>query len=290
MVKLSVVIVNFNAGDYLIKCLKSIESEKKKVNLEVYLVDNASEDDSIFKARKLYPNFKYIQNNKNLGFGRANNIAFKIIKSEYILLLNPDCELSPGVLKVMLNFLEQDSTIGAVSCKVLLDNGKLDWATHRGFPTPTASFKYYFLKDDSLYHLSLKDLDSPHEVDSISGSFFFTRKKVLDMVGSFDEKFFMYGEDIDLCWRIKESGWKIYYNPEGSIIHHKGISSGLKKHSQEITTASLNTKEKAFDAFYKAMKIFYEKHYQKKYPFFINWLVYLGINLKWWLAKRNLEV
>ena len=129
-----------------------------------------------------------------------------------------------------------------------------------------------------------------HEVDAISGSFFLTRKSVLDKVGLFGEDYFMYAEDLDLCFRIKKAGYKIMYIPEVKIIHHKGVASGLKSHSQKITTATYDSRLKAFNAFYETMKIFYKKNLEKSYPFFINWLVYLAIDLKWFLAKGKLQV
>jgi GT2 family glycosyltransferase len=160
---------------------------------------------------------------------------------------------------------------------------------HRGFPTPLASF-LYFLGNDRLYHLTDKDMTMPHEVDAITGAFFLTRKKVLEEVGYFDEDYFMYAEDIDLCYRIKQAGYKIMYLPDVEVLHYKGISTGLKKHSQHLTKASLETRKKMTGYFYSTMKIFYDKHYKDKYPFFVNWLVYLGINVRWWLAKRKLTV
>jgi GT2 family glycosyltransferase len=174
--------------------------------------------------------------------------------------------------------------------RIVMSNGELDFAAHRGLPTPWASFKYFFLKDDSLYHLSKSDFNKPHEVDAISGSFLLTRKDVLEKSGIFDEDYWMYAEDIDLSYRIKKAGFKIIYLPNLEVLHHKGISSGLKKHSQGVSTATLETKKRSLDAFYYTMKIFYRKHLAKKHPFFINWLVYLGINIKWWLAKRKLIV
>ncbi|MDO8429049.1 MAG: glycosyltransferase family 2 protein, partial [Candidatus Daviesbacteria bacterium] len=148
----------------------------------------------------------------------------------------------------------------------------------------------YFLGNDRLYHLSGEDMTKIHEVDSITGAFFFTRKSVLDKVGIFDEDYFMYAEDLDLCYRIKSAGYKIVYVPSIKVIHHKGISSGLKKQTARLSTADLETKKRSLDYFYETMKIFYKKHLEEKYPFFINWLVYLGINIKWLLAKRKLEV
>lgn len=288
--KLSIVILNFNTGDYLLKCLKSLWSLKEDIQLNIWVVDNGSVDESLEIARKNFPQLKYLETRENLGFAKGNNLALKEVKDEFVLILNPDTEVLPNTLSTLLHYMEDHPEIGACSPKVELANGQLDWASHRGFPTPLASFKYYFLKDDKLYHLSNRDFNKPHEVDSLSGAFILTRKKVLDEVGLFDESYFMYAEDLDLCYRIKKSGYKIMYLPQVKIIHYKGISSGLKKHSQEITQATFESKMRAFNAFYETMKIFYRKNLADKYPFFINWLVLGGINMKWILAKRKLKV
>ncbi len=288
--KVSISIVNYNAGDYLIKCLKSLEKIKDELPFEVFVVDNASSDDSIEKAKNLFPQHTYILNNENLGFGKAHNQVLRINKNKYVLVLNPDVELEKGVLKDGVEYLDKHLDVGAVTGEILLPSGKKDLVAHRGFPTPWASFKYYFFKDDSLYHLTNRDFSKPHEVDAISGAFFLTRKSVLDKVGYFDEDYFMYAEDIDLCYRIKLAGYKIIYLPHLKILHYKGVSTGIKKHSRELTTASLETKKRSVNEFYKTMKIFYRKHLDQKYPFFINWLVYTGINFRWWLAKNKLNV
>lgn len=288
--KLSISIVNYNSGDFLERCLSSLKKPSGDIDMEIWVVDNASTDNSLSLAKKKFTDVHIIENDQNLGFGRAQNIALRKAKSEYVLILNPDTEVGGNVIFHMLKFMENNQDVGASTCKVMLDNGTLDLASHRGFPTPYASFSYYFLKNDSLYHLSNVPKDKPHEVDAISGAFFLTRKSVLQKVGYFDESYFMYGEDLDLCFKIKEAGFKIMYVPEVSIVHHKGVSSGLKKHSHHITTADLETRKRSLDAFYSAMKIFYKKHMEKKYPFFINWLVYLGINIKWLMAKRKMNV
>lgn len=290
MVKLSISIVNYNSGDYLTRCLESIEKVRGEADLKVYILDNASTDDSFEKAKKKFKDTLFIKSDENLGFSKGQNIILRKIETEYILILNPDCEILEGTIKYMLKFMEENEDIGATSCLVEKEDGSIDWASHRGFPTPMASFKYYFLKDDSLYHLRDKNMTKTHEVDAIVGAFFLTRKSVLEKVGLFDEKFFMYGEDIDLCFRIKEKGFKVMYVPEVKILHHKGVSSGLKKHTQHVTTATSQSRLKAFNAFYEAMKIFYKKHYEKKYPKIINWLIYSAIDLKWFLAKRKMVV
>lgn len=287
--KISIVIVNFNGGDFLIRCLKSLQNVKDEADLSIFVVDNVSSDGSFLKAKKLFPKLKYIQNKENIGFGAGNNVALKLVKDENILLFNPDNEIKEGVLTTMLDFMDQNPDVGVSTCKIVLENGLVDLTAHRGFPTPWASL-LYFLGEDSLYHLSKRDLNSIHEVDAISGAFFLTRKSVLEKVGLFDEDYFMYAEDIDLCYRIKQAGFKVMYVPTVEILHHKGVSSGLKKHSQNVTTASLQTRRRSLNAFYQTMKIFYQKHMDQKYPFFINWIVYLGINVKWWLAKRSMNV
>lgn len=286
---LDISIVNYNAGEYLFNCLESIKQVNNEANIRVFVIDNTSTDGSFEKAKKEFPQFKYIKNTDNLGFGKAHNIILKRVDSEYILILNPDTKLQKGVISKILDFMDKNTNVGAATCEILLPDGRVDLTAHRGFPTPLASF-LYFLGDESLYHLINRNLDQPHEVDAISGSFFLTRRLVLDKVGLFDEDYFMYGEDIDLCYRIKQWGYKIMYVPTVPIIHYKGVSSGLKKHSQTITTATEETRKKSLDAFYQTMKIFYRKHYERQYPTIIKWLVYLGINLKWWLAKRKLTV
>lgn len=287
---LSIVIVNFNAGDFLVNCLRSIKKEEKNLNLDIWLVDNNSTDDSLKKCQELFPKINYIINQENIGFGAANNQALRNIKNELVLCLNPDTEFNEGVLSYMVQFMKQYHQVGAATCRVELKNGAIDWASHRGFPTPWASFFYYFLYNDKYYHLSKSDFTKDHEVDAISGAFFLTRKSVLDEVGLFDEKYFMYAEDLDLCYRIKNAGFKIMYVPEVKITHYKGITSGIKKHSQEITTATEESKMKSLNAFYETMKIFYKKNLSIHYPLLINWLVYTGIDLKWLLARRNMKV
>ena len=289
MIKLTVVIVNYNSGEYLEKCIQSLENVRGEADMEIFVVDNASSDQSINNSQKKFPEINYILNSENLGFGKANNQVLKKLKTEYVLILNPDCEVNSGVLKRLLEYMEEDPEVGVATAQIKLANGKIDLTAHRGFPTPWASF-LYLLGDNSLYHLSNKSFKQIHEVDSVSGAFFLTGKSILDKVGLFDEDYFMYAEDIDLCYRIKKAGFKITYFPDIEVLHHKGISSGLKKHSQELTRADLETKKRSLDHFYETMKIFYKKHYEKIYPAPVNWLIYLGINLKWFLAKRKMTV
>jgi GT2 family glycosyltransferase len=289
MKNLSIVILNFNSGEYLSKCLDSIKSIENEANISTIVIDNNSSDDSLTNAQSKFKEVKFVKNTDNVGFSKGYNPTLKSLKTEYVLLLNPDCILEKGVITKTLEAFDNDKKTGAITPKIILSNGKIDLTAHRGFPTPWASLLYVF-GDDSLYHLTDKMSGQIHEVDSITGAFFLTKKSILDEVGYLDERFFLYGEDIDLSLRIKNQGYKILYDPEVKIIHNKGISSGLKKHSQELSSADSKTKQKARDSFYQAMILFYDKHYKGKYPFFISWLVYLGIYLKWAVARIKTTV
>ena len=287
MKKLTISIVNYNAGQYLLSCLESLEKIEDELGFDVFIIDNASADGSIEKAKEKFQRFYYILNKQNLGFGKAHNLVLKKASTLYFLTLNPDCEVPKGTIQYLIDFMDKNPDVGVCSPRVEKADGSLDKASHRGFPTPFASFLYYFLKNDSLYHLTNRDMEKPHEVDSVVGAFMLIRKSTLEEVGYFDEDFFLYGEDIDLCYRIKKAGFKVMYIPQVKIKHVKGISSGIKKHSRENSSAVTQTKEMALNHFYSTMKLFYKKHYEKNYPIFINWLVYLGIDIKKWLAMRR---
>lgn len=290
MKKLTISIVNYNAGEYLINCLSSIDKIKNELDFDVWVIDNNSSDGSLEKAKDLHPNFNYLKNKKNLGFGKAHNLVLKKAKTPYLLTLNPDTKIPPGVLKYILNFMEKNPDVGISTPRVEKPDGTLDKACHRGFPTPFASFNYFFLKNDKAYHLTHQDMTKIHEIDSCVGAFMFIRRSVLEKVGYFDEDYFLYGEDLDLCFRVKDEGFKIMYLPSVRVIHAKGISSGIKKHSQIDSSADSSTKSLAMGHFYETMKIFYKKHYSKNYPSVFNWLVYTGIDLKLNMAKKKKSV
>lgn len=280
---LTISIVNYNSGEYLSRCLESIKEVENEAKIKTIVVDNNSDDESLEDAEKKFPKVEFIKNKNNVGFGKAHNQVLKNLDTEYVLLLNPDCLLEKNVITKLLNYYEKNPDTGAITCKIILPDGTVDLTAHRGLPTPWASLLYFF-GDNSKYHLTKSDMKSPHEVDSISGAFFLTKKSVLEKSGFFDEDYFLYGEDIDLSVRIHQAGFKVIYFPDVSITHFKGVSSGLKKHSQDITQANSKTRLRATNAFYEAMFIFYNKHFKKKYFFLINWLVYLGIYIRWAMA------
>ncbi|WP_271809523.1 glycosyltransferase family 2 protein [Clostridium beijerinckii] len=278
--KLSIIIVNYNTYTLTKQTIDSIIKEDHYFDYEILLVDNASSDGSINKLQDKFRDIviseklHIIVNKDNLGFAKANNIGIKHAKGKYILLLNSDTLLKENCLEKCIKMIEKDKNIGALGCKVILANGELDHACKRGFPTPKASL-YYFLKlhkkNPSKYgqyealHLGEDDIG---EVDSLTGAFVLMPKLVFNEVGGLDEDFFMYGEDIDLCYKIKEHGYKILYYPEAQIIHYKGGSS-KKKRSRVI-----------YD-FHEAMWIFYKKHYMKKYSLIVTLIVYCGIKMKY---------
>ena len=217
---------------------------------------------------------RVFRNGQNLGFAKANNQGMRAAKGLYILLLNSDTVVGPNCLEKCVAQIESDNKIGALGCKVVLPDGKLDHACKRGYPTPRASL-YYFLgldKKDPIkygqYDALYLDEDEVGEVDALMGAFMMMPKAVLDKVGLLDEDFFMYGEDIDLCFRIKETGLRILYYPEVYITHYKGGSSKKRRN-------------KVIYDFHNAMWIFYKKHYYDKYNMWITGLVYAGIWLKY---------
>lgn len=292
MIDVSVVIVNYNTKEFSKDCILSIQKNAGNVSYEIIIVDNASSDGSVAELSNLkskIPNLKIISNKKNVGFSKANNQGVKASqKNRYILFLNPDTIIQNKAIEKMINFMDTHKDAGASTCKLIMPNGKIDDATHRGFPTPWNSFSHFsglekiFPKSTLFagYSLGWMDLDSAHEIDVLAGAFMLVRKEAGNEVNWWDEDYFFYGEDIDFCYMLHEKGWKIYYVPDFSIIHYKGVSGGIKAVSQKITTASDETKRRANKCRFEAMKIFYKKHYEKRYPWIINFLVNIGISIK----------
>ncbi len=260
---LSIIIVNYNVKEFLQNLLHSIDKAAQGIKHEVIIVDNASDDGSVEYLRKNFlqqDKIKLIANKKNMGFGRANNQGLKIAKGKFLLLLNPDTLLSEDSLKKMIGFLEESPDAGMAGCKILNPDGTLQLACRRSFPGPWVSFcKVTGLSTlfpnsrlYAKYNLTYLDENETYEVDAISGSFMMLKKQVYDKVGGFDEDFFMYGEDLDLCYRIQKSGYKVYYTHSTQIIHYKGEST--KRSSIDDTKI-----------FYNAMHLFVKKHFSSSF-------------------------
>ncbi len=254
--KLSVIIVNYNVEYFLEQCLYSVKRALKKIDGEMIVVDNNSTDRSNLMVKKKFPEVKLIENKENLGFSRANNQGIKIAKGEYVLLLNPDTVVEDDTFEKVVEFMDSHPDAGALGVKMVDGAGNFLPESKRGLPTPlTAFYKMFGLSSlfpksrrFSKYHLGYLDENEIHEVEILAGAFMLLRKKVLDEIGLLDETFFMYGEDIDLSYRIIKAGYKNYYFPKTRIIHYKGEST--KKSSVNYVLV-----------FYNAMVIFARKHF-----------------------------
>ncbi|MFC1555508.1 glycosyltransferase [candidate division KSB1 bacterium] len=272
MIKLSVIIVNYNVRDFLEQALYSIQRALENISSEVYVVDNASSDGSTKIVRERFPDVQIIENNNNVGFARANNMAIERASGQYIALINPDTLVKEDTFESILHGFEEFPEAGMIGCKVLNPDGTLQLSCRRSFPTPwiamtrMTGLSYLFPKNRIFgrYNLTYLNEDSIEEVDAISGSFMTVSRKVIDSVGGLDEDFFMYGEDLEWCYKIKEAGWKILYYPKTSIIHYKGESSRQSSMNQ-------------LKLFYDAMAIFSEKHFRSYNILTPLWLLKISI-------------
>ncbi len=270
--KLSVVIVNYNVKHFLGQCLHSVEKACKNIEAEVFVVDNNSVDGSTGMLIQKFPEVKLIQNKKNVGFSRANNQAIRKASGEYILLLNPDTVVEENTFEKVIAFMDENPDAGGLGVKMIDGKGKFLPESKRGLPTPWVAFYKIFgisalfpkSKIFGKYHLSYLDKDQIHQVDVLAGAFMMMRKATLDKVGLLDEDYFMYGEDIDLSYRITKGGYKNYYFPETTIIHYKGEST--KKGSLNYVRM-----------FYNAMIIFARKHFSKQYAGLFSLFIHLAI-------------
>ena len=289
---LSIIIVNYNTKGLLADCLASVfAAAAPKNGLEVIVVDNASSDGSQAMVAGQFKQVKLVRNKANLGFARANNEGYKVARGKYLLFLNSDTVVKRYSLVKPLKFLKNHPKVGAVTIKLILGDGTLDIDNQRGFPTPWASFCHFFGLSSLFphstifnpYHLGLKKLNRIHAIPVAAGSFLLLPAKLFDQIGRWDESYFFYGEDIDLCYRINEAGYKIIYYPKVSILHLKGASSGLRRETAAIAKPDRATRIRVARASVEAMKIFYAKFYAQKYPRLITWFVLSAITLKGWL-------
>lgn len=234
---LSIVIVSWNTEKYLEKCLASIFANQADLQLEVFVVDNASKDNTIKVVREKFPQVKLIANKTNRGFATANNQALKQANGKYVLLLNPDTQIIDNALKKMVEFIAQNDDVGIAGCQ-LLNPDKTIQPSVRTFPTKTAIF-LLLTKISKLWpnHPALKkylaadfDYQAAQSVDQVMGAFFLIQKKLIDQIGLLDEKFFIWFEEVDFCKRTKAAGWKIWYTPTANIIHY-----GSRSFNQALT-------------------------------------------------------
>lgn len=280
LMDLSAVIVNYNTKDKLRSCLGAVFASQTDFAFEVWVVDNASRDGSAEMLKREFPQVNLTENEENLGYAKANNIALRKARGRYLLLLNADVEVGTDTFDKMIKFMDNDPTVGISGCKVVRPNGKLDPACRRSFPDPRsalyrlAGLSLLFPKSQRFakYNLSYLPENEIAAVDSVMGAFLLIRRIVMEKIGLLDEDFFMYGEDLDWCWRAKAAGFRVMYAPITTVVHDKGSSSR-------------KAKSLALYEFHRAMALFYDKHYRAEYNFLMNWLVKAGVWTRYFIKS-----
>ncbi|HBP51146.1 MAG: glycosyl transferase family 2 [Candidatus Shapirobacteria bacterium GW2011_GWE1_38_10] len=295
---LSVVILNYNAKDYLKKCLQSInKSILSGYSIEIIIADNASTDNSIELAKTVKStnpqiNFIFRNNSGNIGFAAGNNEGLTASNpaSKYVLFLNPDTTVETDTFRKIIDFFQHHPDVDAATCNLILAlTGKTQPESHRGFPTPWNAFCHFFgfglpklfphTKFFNGYFLGHLDYSKVQKIDACVGAFIMIKREVGQKINWWNEKYFMYGEDLDLCWQIKQKGFNLYFYPGCKTTHYQGVSSGIIAHSQKISSASRITKARSALATTSAMRIFYQENLIKNYPHSLHWLVWLGIDI-----------
>lgn len=285
--KLSIIIVNYNVKYFLEQCIYSLRKASANIPLEIIVVDNNSVDGSVEMLHQKFPDLILIENHKNTGFAVANNQAIRIAKGEYVLLLNPDTVVQEDTFTKIIDYMDGHPDVGGLGVKMIDGKGNFLPESKRGLPTPMVAFYKIFglsrlfpkSKTFGKYHLGYLSEEENHEVDVLAGAFMLLRKTCLDKIGLLDEAFFMYGEDIDLSYRIQQGGYKNVYFADTSIIHYKGEST--KKSSVNYVFV-----------FYNAMIIFATKHFSKQnakaFSFLINIAIYMraGMAIASRMARR----
>ena len=251
--KLSVIIVNYNVRPYLTACLDSVQRALEGIESEVFVVDNHSDDDSVEVVSRDYAWVHLINNRENLGFSKANNIAIRQAQGEYILLLNPDTVVAEDTLKGVIDFMEQHPKAGGAGVRMHNADGTLAPESRRAIPTPFVAARK-MLGFTKRYYMSYLSWDAPAQIEVVSGAFMLLRHKAIYEVGMLDEDFFMYGEDIDLSYRLLQGGWQNWFLPY-DIVHYKGQSTSKSDF-------------RYVHVFYQAMLIFFRKHYSHLSFFF----------------------
>ncbi len=271
----SALVVSYNVRDLLLEALEALY-ESTEVPLEAVVVDNASSDGSADAVAERYPAAKLVRLSKNVGFGRANNLGLQQCRGRFVLLLNPDVLLSAGSLAKLADFMLVRPDVGAVGPRVRRPDNSLDLAGRRAFPTPaTALYRFTGLnrlfpksRRFNRYNLGYVREDTTHEIDAGTAACLLVRRAAIDRVGLFDPDYFMYGEDLDLCFRLKTAGWKVFYLPAAEAIHVKGA-------------ATRQAAMRMLFEFHRAMWTFHHKHYAEDLPAFANGLVWAGIWIRW---------
>jgi GT2 family glycosyltransferase len=270
--RVSIVVVNWKTPKLTAEALRSILQDPQSGSFEIWVVDNNSGDGSVEMFQRDFPEVNTIANADNVGFGRACNQVIPMCTGEHVLLVNPDTFASKGAVSTLLDYMDKHPECGAVGPRVNNPDGSLQLSCRRSFPDLGASFfrltylSLIFPKHPLVakYNLTYADPKDVLEVDALSGAFMMVRKNAIDQVGLLDEDIFMFGEDIDWCWRVKQAGWTVIYEPAAVVYHYHGASSRFRR-----IGATINL--------HKGMEVFYRKHLARKYWAPINWAVYLAI-------------
>ncbi len=273
----SVVIVNYNVKDFLFNCLQSLRDAFATLEGQVIVVDNNSQDGSVEYLAPLFPEVEFIRQTENLGFGKANNIGFERCRGEFVLCLNPDTLVSEDTMDHMVDYMRRHPKVGLSGCKLLNHDGSFQLPCRRGFPTPWVSFTKIFGLQSLFpksrlfgqYNQTFRDVNETYPVDAVAGAFMFMRREALEQTGGFDPDYYMYGEDLDLCYRVGRAGWQIVYVHSTSVIHFKGEST---------RRSSLNEVRE----FYRAMEVFVNKHFGSSKLFLL--FLRLGITVRSFIA------
>ncbi len=282
---LSIAIVHYETPAELHDCLVSLAVAARGLATEIFVVDNASTRFTAQLVTDAIAAAVVLRNTRNLGFARAANQALRQANGRYLLLLNPDTILAPDTLRLMLEYMDSHADVGCATPRLVLPDGRLDLACRRSFPTPTVSFYRMTLlsrlfprsRRFARYNLTYLDEHNEAEIDAPCGAFMMVRAEVREQVGLLDERYFMYGEDLDWAYRIKQAGWRVMYTPITTVTHVKRASS------RQARIATIKS-------FHEAMRIFYRRHYESRYPRPVSWLTYLGINLREMLELTSARI
>jgi GT2 family glycosyltransferase len=292
MPDISIIILTHNAHDFLKLTLTSVYTQRG-VDYEVIVVDNNSNDNTKEMVTSQFPQAQFVARDTSIGFSAGNNEGVRRAKSDTILFLNPDVTFTkPDDLAQCYAKLCSDDKIGALTPRVnLVLNNQIDETSHRGFPTPWASFTHFsqlsrIFPKVPLFNQYTKNYlgyDHEHTIDAVGGMFMMLKRSVGEKVGWWDEDYPFYGEDLDFCYRLTEATYHNLYFPSVTVLHYKGATTGMSAQSAKISTAKKTTIRQVKIWSVQAMELFYRKHYASKYPFFVNWMVYLGIKLMYFV-------
>lgn len=300
LMDLSVIVVSYNTCRLLDDCLRSLyAAEPPPRGMEVIVVDNASADGSPQMVRDRYPEARLIADSDNRGYAAANNRGSTVATGDYLLFLNSDTVVGRDALARPVAYMRANPDVGALTVRLVYPSGERDPDNHRGFPTPWNAFCHFaglsrlFPHNPRFngYFRSYEHFDQIHPVPVIAGSYMLMPRVLDRQLGGWDETYFFYGEDIDYCYRIHQSGRSIVYYPLVEVVHYKGASSGLRKESADIARPPRATRIKVAEESVRAMRVFYGKFYRDKYPRIVTALVLAGIQVRGWarILKHRLS-